>query len=298
MLECVVWTISVYSVAGHKEWRFIHPLLPLLHVLAAKSLVDLRHKSKSPAEVRSRPTKSRQRMKAKPFRFKHMQVFPPIHPAHLTLLLLSLPASVYVVFFYCSAPISVMAYLRQLPDAELRGSVGFLMPCHSTPWQAYLHKKELAVDGKVWALGCEPPLGSVFDSSLNSGDLAHCIFLSGQNLTTCQDQTSVFYESPRGYLELYFPQEVDPSFPPSPFPASIPGVTTRGKDVWEHRWPKYLVLFGSLLGEDGVRLLLEGKGYGEIWKAGREWEGEGKRQGGVRVWRYLGSFNTSTQANL
>ena len=54
------------------------------------------------------------------------------------------------------------------------------------------------------------------------------------------------------------------------------------------------MLFGSLLGEEGVRPLLENKGYGEVWKAGREWEGEGKRRGGVRVWRYSGSSNISS----
>src|ERR1700728_2688040 len=40
MFVSVAWTVGVYSVAGHKEWRFIHPILPLLHVFAARSLVD------------------------------------------------------------------------------------------------------------------------------------------------------------------------------------------------------------------------------------------------------------------
>ena len=40
LLGVVGWTIGVYSLEGHKEWRFIHPLLPLMHILAAKALVD------------------------------------------------------------------------------------------------------------------------------------------------------------------------------------------------------------------------------------------------------------------
>ncbi|CAH7690497.1 expressed protein, partial [Phakopsora pachyrhizi] len=55
-------------------------------------------------------------------------------------------------------------------DQELR-SVGLLMPCHSTPWQRYLHKPRLdpivkrKIDGNVeveevkermWMLSCEP----------------------------------------------------------------------------------------------------------------------------------------------
>ena len=157
MLECVAWTISVYSLAGHKEWRFIHPLLPLLHVLAAKSLIDWnshseagsRHKHKFPKHKRKAKTTLRACMRDR---------MPDIKKSHLIFLLLSLPANIYVVIFHCSAPITVMAYLRQLPAEELRESIGFLMPCHSTPWQAYLHKPELAVNNRLWAIGCEPPL--------------------------------------------------------------------------------------------------------------------------------------------
>jgi phosphatidylinositol glycan class B len=46
------------------------------------------------------------------------------------------------------------------------------------------------------------------------------------------------------------------------------------------------VLFGALLKENGVRKTLEEKGYKEVWRKGREWEGEGNRKGGVRVWKW------------
>jgi len=248
----VAWTIVVYSMAGHKEWRFIHPLLPLFHVFAAKSLVELHHAaSPKPAVVDN---------------IKPSHAF-PIRTKHLCLLLLGIPASVYVVAFYCSAPISVISYLRNLPSTELEQSVGFLMPCHSTPWQAYLHRP--VADNRIWALGCEPPLRN-------------------ENLASYRDQTDVFYHSPQAYLRHHFPAKVDLSFPPSPFPKSIPGVLEQGDDVWEHRWPKYIVLFGVLLHEDGVRNLLKERGYSEVWKRGRSWEGDERRKGGVRVWKHLG----------
>jgi phosphatidylinositol glycan class B len=137
MLYCIIWTIGVYSLAGHKEWRFIHPLLPLLHVFAAKALVDM-SSATSPPSLKTR--------------------FPKIRRRFLALLLLTLPISCYIAFVYCSAPIQVMSFIRSLPREELRdGGLGFLMPCHSTPGHAYLHRKELA-DGRMWALGCEPPL--------------------------------------------------------------------------------------------------------------------------------------------
>jgi phosphatidylinositol glycan class B len=256
LLGCIGWTIGIYSMGGHKEWRFLHPLLPLLHVLASKSLVDAYQGGLHPTQkAQMKKTKTRPLI--------------PIRTGHLWLILLTVPASIYVMLFHCSAQISVMSYLRNVPPRELR-SVGFLMPCHSTPWQAYLHRPDLAGKGRLWALGCEPPLGH-------------------SDLTTYKDQADVFYDSPMEYIRQHFPAEVDTTFPPSPFPSSIPGavVQSANGEPWRHTWPQFLVMFGDLLADQGVRLLLETKGYGEVWSAGWGWEGEGKRKGGVKVWKYL-----------
>ncbi|KAF7304984.1 Mannosyltransferase [Mycena kentingensis (nom. inval.)] len=239
MLGCITWTVGVYSLARHKEWRFIHPLLPLLHLFAAKSFNDI--------------------AAGKPAAFvRRMRIF----------LLLTLPASLYVVLLYCSGPIDVMAFLRSLPRADLEsGGIGFLMPCHSTPGQAYLHRPELT-NGKTWALGCEPPL-------------------QNENLSTYRDQTTVFFKSPHGYLTARFPSAVDPAFPPSAFPASVPGTRDAEAYAWRHAWPLHLVFFGALLEAEGVRDLLEQRGYRQVWAGGRWWEGDSdERKGGVRVWRY------------
>lgn len=151
MLCLITWTITIYSFAGHKEWRFIHPLLPLFHIFAAKSLIAL----SSTLKARTVRADTKQNK-------KHISIrlIPPLRYPYIVLLLSTLPASVYVVFFYCSAPISALSYLRLLPvNATTNGqqqpqSVGFLMPCHSTPGQAYLHRPTW----EIWALGCEPPL--------------------------------------------------------------------------------------------------------------------------------------------
>jgi len=160
MLATIVWSIGVYSMAGHKEWRFLHPILPLLHIFAAKSLVDLsgrtvqkKSKKKSKKKVKSAEALSRRSLAQ-----NILSSLPPIRPSFLIFLSLTVPASLYAVLFYCSAPIGVMSYIRGFPKDELRnGTLGFLMPCHSTPGHAYLHRKELARGG-MWALGCEPPL--------------------------------------------------------------------------------------------------------------------------------------------
>ncbi|RDB21083.1 GPI mannosyltransferase 3 [Hypsizygus marmoreus] len=275
MLGVVTWSIVIYSMAGHKEWRFLHPILPLLHVFAAKSLVDLSDrvipkKTKVKAKSKKAIAPRQSSMSAKVLR--HL---PPIRRDYLAFLSLTLPVSLCIVLFYCSAPISVLSYIRALPAEDLQnGTIGFLMPCHSTPGHAYIHRKELAY-GNMWALGCEPPL-------------------EYQNLTTYRDQTDVFFSSPTSYLRTYFPPQVNPFFPPSVFPTSIPGapavVSSSASEYypWVHEWPHYLIMFGALLQEEGVRELLKGKGYVEVWRRGRQWEGEGHRRGGVRVWKWKG----------
>ncbi|RPD66390.1 glycosyltransferase family 22 protein [Lentinus tigrinus ALCF2SS1-7] len=241
LLGLIVWTLTVYSIAGHKEWRFIHPLLPCMHILAASSLAD------------SVGGDSQQN----PFR--------RLSASHY-FLALSIPAIGYVMLFHERAQIEVIHYIRSLP-AEQSISIGFLMPCHSTPWQAYLHRPDLADDGRLWALGCEPPL-------------------QGQNVSEYKDQTDIFYESPIQYLKTRFPKRVDPRFLPSPLPRSKPGVTTVDPHPWQHEWPQNLVFFGALLEHEGVRDVLLRHGYQEVWQAEYGWEGDGRRKGGVRVWRF------------
>ena len=294
MLSTVIWTVAIYSLAGHKEWRFLHPILPLLHVFATKSLVDLSRSSTAP---RKKSERSRSLNTTKESTNEIMKRFglPNIPRKYLATLLLTLPVSLYVILFYCSGPVSVLSYFRALPRDELgKGTVGFLMPCHSTPGYSYLHRQEL-VDGGMWALGCEPPLGYAVALHYDACLLTWIAF-SGQDLSTYKDQTDVFFDSPKDYLSTYFPITVNPAFPPSPFPTSIPGEPapiptvskSSGKFIypWKHEWPRYLVFFGDLLKHEGVKVLLEGKGYKEVWKAGREWEGEGHRKGAVRVWRW------------
>jgi phosphatidylinositol glycan class B len=119
------------------------------------------------------------------------------------------------------------------------------------------------------------------------------IFARNQDPATYRDQTTVFFASPQTYLKERFPQSVDPAFPLSPFPTSVPGVVQSihepNEYPWAHAWPQYLVFFGALLREEGVQKLLEQRGYAQVWSAGRAWEGDSdERKGGVRVWKYTG----------
>lgn len=163
MLATIIWTTVIYSFAGHKEWRFLHPMLPLLHIFAAKSLVDstASRQTKRNTEGNGAKSASKNGTKSVPRNPSVIhQVFqlPLIPPRYLNFLLATVPLSLYVIHFYCSAPISVTSYIRSIPKQQLNNTtIGVMMPCHSLPGQAYIHRKDLA-QGRMWSLGCEPPL--------------------------------------------------------------------------------------------------------------------------------------------
>ncbi|KAF9649566.1 hypothetical protein BDM02DRAFT_3094507 [Thelephora ganbajun] len=259
----VLWTIAVYSLSGHKEWRFIHPMLPILHIFAAKALVES-SKSNSTEKQASAQGDFSRFIRAAP-------------KSYLTLLLLQLPVILYCIAYRSSPQVSVMGYLRSLSrNSSVVRSIGFLMPCHSTPWQSHLHNPQLDHPGRLWAIGCEPPL-------------------QGQDVDEYKDQTDIFYESPLEYLKTRFPPDVDLTFPPSSYPSSPPGLPEKliigdgdtyveESEKWKHEWPEYLVMFGHLLDSPGIReYLTKTMWYKVVWRAGYGFDEESNRSGGVFV---------------
>lgn len=158
----VVTTLTALSFIAHKEVRFILPLLPILHVLAAPSFATL-----FSAPPGRQPSQGRTALLA-------------------GLLLVNLIVATYLSLFHAAAPISVMHYLRHEyerihPDrldlhltqpvmnhyhslSSLQVSIDengadelfalFLTPCHATPWRSHLVYPSL----RARALTCEPPL--------------------------------------------------------------------------------------------------------------------------------------------
>ncbi|BGO94314.1 hypothetical protein NBRC10512_002763 [Rhodotorula toruloides] len=254
-------TIGTYSLLSHKEWRFIHPLLPVMHLFVALSLVKL---SSSPPPSTSRWSRTTR-----------------VRPTYTALLFLSLLPATYLTSFHGLGQTRVSAYLRSRVG---RGrSVGWLMPCHSAGWGAHLHTREwgrrvrdLEVSGKgegekggMWMITCEPPL-------------------DGQDPSTYQDETDHFYACPCTFLSTRFPPLVNPSFP-SPSPSTS-----------EYTWPAHLILFSSLLSHpcpsqspfDNIEVLLRDKGYGREWSAWNTlngWHEDWRRRGRVEVWSWRAS---------
>ncbi|KAF7900841.1 hypothetical protein EAF00_003062 [Botryotinia globosa] len=141
--------------------------------------------------------------------------------------------------------------------------VGFLMPCHSTPWRSQLVYSGLG----AWALGCEPP-----------------VHLEGAERERYRDEADRFYDEPGRFLREVMLVDGE-------------GVGVGGtKKVW----PRYIVGFEGV--EKVVREFYEGEEAGagegegagkgkkmrEIWrKRNTHWIDDWRRSGDVVVWEFV-----------
>lgn len=238
---------STLSFISHKEVRFIYPLLPLLHIIASPPIATFFRGSS-----------------------------PPKRLLLISLLLTNFFIAFFATVLHQPAPITILAYLRTqhtahylsqppsyaLSPAPSTMTVGFLTPCHSTPWRSHLIYPGI----KAWALTCNPPL------NLNSSERG--IYL---------DEADAFYANPSGFLNTHLgPPIKSPLIGRAPH---SPVVLDQGWDGKEgrKRWPEYLVFFAQL--EPEMRGLLRGSAYTECW---REWNSYGhddwRRRGDLVVW--------------
>ncbi|XP_076851393.1 GPI alpha-1,2-mannosyltransferase 3 isoform X2 [Brachyhypopomus gauderio] len=106
LLMSIAWTLLIYSLLAHKEFRFIYPVLPFCMIFCGMSMVKLR-------------------------RWRR--------PAAAALLGLNLGAALYTGLVHQRGVLDLMGHLQQLCDARMpqkspEPAVLFLMPCHSTPF--------------------------------------------------------------------------------------------------------------------------------------------------------------------
>ncbi|OBA19327.1 GPI mannosyltransferase 3 [Metschnikowia bicuspidata var. bicuspidata NRRL YB-4993] len=146
-----VFFVSAFSLIAHKEFRFLQPLHPVMITLCAKTIYQRRHINL-----------------AKLFVFV-VVIF------HL-----------FIAYFFTrvheAGEIRVVELLRDDPMVE---SIGFLTPCHSTPWHSMFHRPDLI--SKSWFLTCEPPLH--FESG------------TAENIQTYRDQLDLFFDDPVTFLQ-------------------------------------------------------------------------------------------------
>lgn len=243
----VLFTAIILSFVSHKEVRFLYPLLPLLHLFAGESIADFLQAGLS------QPTKH--------WRWSTLDWFK--NGVLFFLLAANIAIGFYASAVHQSGVISVMDYLRheyestylQLPHARQRMTVGFLMPCHSTPWRSHLVHPGI----DAWALTCEPPI----DVELADRD-------------TYVDEADRFYSDPVAFMQ----REMRRASPPS-------DKAEEGGDTSATRhWPDYLVFFEQLEPAlNSVLLSGETPNYVECWRHfNTHWHDDGRRRGDVVVW--------------
>ncbi|XP_073320272.1 GPI mannosyltransferase 3 [Pagrus major] len=126
LLAAVVWTLVVYSLLPHKEFRFIYPLLPFCMIFSGISLANLKAWRRAAA---------------------------------FFLLVSNLTAALYTGLIHQRGTLDVMTRLQTLCEVSNISSppqtdVLFLMPCHSTPFYSHVH-----CPMKMRFLECPPDLG-------------------------------------------------------------------------------------------------------------------------------------------
>jgi phosphatidylinositol glycan class B len=146
-------------------------------------------------------------------------------------------------------------------------SVGFLMPCHSTPWRSHLVFPSI----EAWALSCEPPLG-----------------LNETQKKVYLDEADQFYENPTNFLQTHMAGGLwhiprRPSYQSLSPPQPIQAHPQSSRKEYMHEWPDYLVFFAQL--EPTMRTTLRSSSYSECWRTwNTAWHDDSRRKGDIVVW--------------
>ncbi|KAJ2402181.1 glycosylphosphatidylinositol anchor biosynthesis [Coemansia sp. RSA 2559] len=131
--------LVLFSLVSHMEYRFVYPLLPIGFMYAGVSIDALAgHLQTSASDGRH------ERKKAKRVSVRAMLIY---------LFITNIPAILYVDLVHQRGVVDVFKYLRRNASGSGESVVGFLMPCHSTPFYSHMHRNI-----PMWFLSCEPPL--------------------------------------------------------------------------------------------------------------------------------------------
>jgi phosphatidylinositol glycan class B len=271
---CILMPL-VLSLLSHKEVRFIYPLLPALHILASPTLV----KFFLPAISSS------------------SRAYTPGRLLLIFLILVNLTISFYTTVFHASGGPNILSYLRKQYDSHYLSSdiaeipsqspyssllspgpiesaskimtVGFLMPCHSTPWRTHLVFPNI----QAWALSCEPPVN-----------------LNATEKSSYLDEADQFYADPGAFLRhnmvgglRHLPRK--PSYLQSNnfFRMQNMSSVSGQQPPSNHNWPDYLVFFSQL--EPTLHNLLRSSSYAECYRAwNTAWHDDWRRKGDMVVW--------------
>nr|GMC90353.1 GPI mannosyltransferase 3 [Ipomoea batatas] len=123
----IAWVLGIYSLLGHKEFRFVLPILPIALMFSGYSLARI-----------GVPSKSNDRDKR--FSRTSYSCLSQKHLAIVFLLITNLPMALYMSMVHQRGTEDVMNYLSvEAVDGNVR-NILFLTPCHATPYYSTLHR--------------------------------------------------------------------------------------------------------------------------------------------------------------
>ncbi|CAL9749899.1 unnamed protein product [Musa acuminata subsp. burmannicoides] len=202
----IAWVLGIYSVLGHKEFRFVLPVLPIalifsgysLSVMSKPDLLDMkRRKSRSGNKCPSR-----------------------VQLAVLFLVATNVPMALYMSSIHQRGSEDVMIYLSKEAHKGKVRSILFLMPCHSTPYYSTLHH-----DLPMRFLDCTPsdtkgildesdrfmidPLGFVMSMFTNSSLPSHIVLFSSEEKQLRELLISYSFDEIKRFFHAHFKVDRD-----------------------------------------------------------------------------------------
>lgn len=116
----IAWVLLIYSVLGHKEFRFVLPVLPIALMFSGYSLATMRE---------SKWSKNSKKRSAK------------LQWSVLFLLATNIPMAIYMSMVHQRGTEDVMNYLSKEAANGNVSRILFLTPCHATPYYSTLHRE-------------------------------------------------------------------------------------------------------------------------------------------------------------
>lgn len=298
-------SIISLSLISHKEVRFITPLMPIFHVLAAPHILDFFTNVKVAAATAAASPPPRLQFRRTPL---------------LALgVVINIIVAAYLSWFHAAGPNLVMTFLRnefhvvhpgelaidmdrrlpnttsiaentttrQQQEEEVGGGRGgdelfalFLTPCHATPWRSHLVHPKLTARG----LTCDPPVHT------RPGSAERAAY---------QDETSRFFADPAAYLdaEVWPTTAMDSDSGSGSGSSIIPGRASPmaryivAYDGLEDTLVEYFAARGGGSSKGGVKLQ-------KVWSA---WNGlftdDERKAGNLNVWA-TGVYEEADKARM
>lgn len=203
----IAWVLGLYSVLGHKEFRFVLPVLPIALMFSGYSLATIR-----------RSDSSHDRRKGSPS--IHTKCPSKKHWVIIFLFATNLPMALYMSLVHQRGTEDVMNYLSEEARNEKVESILFLTPCHATPYYSTLHRNL-----PMRFLDCSPseekgvldesdrfmmdPVGFASEFAKNWSLPSHIVLFDSQEKLLWDFLTSHSFQEKRRFFHAHFKVDRD-----------------------------------------------------------------------------------------